>query len=68
MEIVLERGQRVAVEGYGGRRATLRVWMDRGRGVTLCSEEGYWRLLAGDKEPALVGFPKVDIRSVLPTS
>lgn len=63
----LERGQQVSVHGFGGRTATLRVWEDRGRGATLCSEKGYWRLVAGDTDVALVGFPKQDIRSVVPT-
>jgi hypothetical protein len=63
-----ERGQRVIVEGYNGRRAVLRVWDDRGRGVALSTEEGYKRLLAGDSDAPLVGFPRRDIVRVTASS
>lgn len=57
-----ERGERVVIEGHGGRRAILRVWADRGRGLTLSSEDGYRRLLAGDPDAPQVGFPIRDVR------
>ncbi len=57
-----ERGQRVVVEGLDGRQTILRVWEDRGRGLTLSSEGGYERALAGDPEAPLVGFPRRDVR------
>ncbi len=43
-----QRGDRVVVEGYAGRRAILTVWEDRGRGIALSTDKGYQRLLAGD--------------------
>lgn len=57
-----ERGELVLVEGHGGRRAVLRVWEDRGRGLTLSSDEGYQRLLADDPDAPQVGFPRRDVR------
>jgi hypothetical protein len=57
-----KRGDRVRVEGYGGRAAVLRVWEDFGRGVSLCSEEGYERILQGGSDVAVVGFPRVDVK------
>jgi hypothetical protein len=57
-----QRGDEVIVEGYGGRRAVLTVWEDRGRGVTLSSAEGYARLVAGDLDAPLVGFPRQDVK------
>ena len=57
-----QQGDRVEVEGLGGRRAVLRVWQDHGHGLTLSSEAGYVRALAGDPDAPLVGFPKRDVR------
>ncbi len=57
-----QRGDRVVVEGFGGRRAVLRVWEDRGRGLCLSSEAGYQRALAGDEGAPLVGYPRRDIK------
>lgn len=59
-----DRGQRVVVRGLGDREVVLRVWEDRGRGVTLSSESGYQRALAGDPDAPLVGFPRSDVRGV----
>lgn len=56
-----DRGEEVVVEGHGGRRAVLTVWEDRGAGLSLSSPGGYLRLLAGDVEAPLVGFPKGDV-------
>jgi hypothetical protein len=61
------RGDRVRVEGYGGRAAVLLVWEDFGRGVALCSEEGYQRLLEGAEAP-VVGFPRSDIKGLVADS
>lgn len=57
------KGQRVNVEGYKGRKATLRVWEDRGHGLVLCSEAGYARAAQGG-EVVGVGFPMSDIRGL----
>lgn len=57
-----ERGDRVIVIGRGGRRAVLTVWQDLGRGLSLSTDDGYRRLLAGDSEAPLVGFPRRDVR------
>jgi len=56
-----KRGDRVLVEGYGGKTAVLRVWEVRGRGLLLCSEAGFSRAAEGE-EVVAVGFPMVDIR------
>lgn len=56
-----ERGEQVIVEGFGGRRAVLTVWEDRGRGMALSTPDGYARLLAGEDAP-IVGFPRGDVR------
>lgn len=58
-----QRGERVMVEGHGGRKATLVVWEDRGRGLALTSERGYRQLLHGDPDAPIVGFPLRDIKS-----
>ena len=60
-----ERGDRVRVEGFGGQTATLRVWEELGRGLVLCSEDGYERLTRGDEAP-LVGFPWSNIKGLVP--
>lgn len=57
-----ERGEQVIVEGFGGRRAVLTVWEDRGRGLALSTADGYARLLAGDIDAPIVGFPRGDVR------
>lgn len=57
-----ERGDLVVVEGFRHRRAVLRVWADKGKGATLCTDAGYQRLLSGAQDVALVGFPKADIK------
>ena len=57
------RGQRVRVEGYKGRKAILRVWEDKGHGLTLCSEAGYARAIEGG-ELVAVGFPMSDVRGL----
>lgn len=62
---MFERGDRVLVEGVGGKRAVLRVWEVRLRGLLLCSESGYERLSAGEDAPA-VGFPMGDILGPAP--
>lgn len=59
------RGDQVLVEGFGGRRAVLRVWETSAGGAQLSSEAGYKRLVAGDRDAPLVGFPASDIRRVL---
>jgi hypothetical protein len=63
------RGDRVVVQGYNGRRAVLRVWEQRGQGIVLSSEAGYFRAIAGDDDAPLVGFPLSDVqRRAEPTS
>lgn len=57
-----QRGDRVIVQGLGGRTAILRVWEDRGSGVVVSSDDGYRRLMAGDDTAPQVGFPAADVR------
>ena len=59
------RGDRVLVRGYKGREAVIRVWETRLGGLVLSSEEGYRRLLKGDRTAPLVGFPARDVDRVL---
>ena len=59
-----QRGDRVLVEGYGGRQAVLRVWEDRGAGLALTSESGFGRLKLGDPDAPIVGYPCGDIRGL----
>ena len=49
------------VEGFGGRRAVLRVWKALRKGYQLCTEEGFHALEAGGTGVPLVGFPSRDI-------
>jgi hypothetical protein len=58
------RGDRVQVEGFGGRTGVLRVWNCFDHGLGLCSEDGYQRLEAGRQAP-VVGFPRADVRGVV---
>ncbi len=55
-----QRGDRVLVEGVGGKRAVLRVWDVRRRGLALCSEAGFAELVQG-RDAAIVGFPQSDV-------
>lgn len=57
-----QRGDYVVVEGHRGRRAVLRVWENRGQGLALSTDDGYRRLLAGDSDAPVVGFPIGDVR------
>ena len=58
-----QRGDRVLVEGFRGKRATLYVWKPLGeQGLVLCTEDGYRRRMAGDEDAPAVGFPMTDIR------
>src|SRR5207253_162243 len=40
---MLERGARITVRAYRGALLERRVWQDAGRGVLVCSEEGFKR-------------------------
>ena len=56
-----EKGDRVQVQGFGGRTAVLRVWEQRERGLVLCSERSYQEALEGG-ELVAVGFPLADVK------
>ncbi len=56
-----KKGDRVRVEGFGGRTAILRVWEERRRGLVLCSEDGYKEAVEGG-ELVAVGFPLTDVK------
>jgi hypothetical protein len=58
------RGDRVLVEGVGGKQAIVRVWEDRGHGIVATSDGGYARLLRGEDAP-LVGFPLMDVKDLV---
>ena len=55
-----KKGDRVIVEGFGGKRAVLRVWEHTAKGVWMCSEEGYQDLISNRDAP-IVGFPHKDV-------
>ncbi len=59
-----ERGDQVLVQGYDGKTAVLRIWESLGRGLLLCTEEGYHRKMSGQEAPA-VGFPLWDVVSLV---
>lgn len=62
---MFNRGDQVEVKGFRGDRAVLRVWEARGdRGLLLCSESGFERLVAGSEAP-LVGYPMSDVVGVV---
>ena len=63
-----QRGDRVLVEGFLGRQAILRVWEDRGEGLSLTSESGFARLESGDQEAPIVGYPCGDVRGLAEAS
>ena len=58
---MFQKGDRVLVEVFGGRRAVLRVWKALRKGYQLCTEEGYRALEEGAAEIPLVGFPSRDV-------
>lgn len=57
----MERGELVRVRVYSGEVVPRRVWQDVGRGVLLCTEDGYERAIKTGREPVCVGFPRDDI-------
>jgi len=57
---MFRKGDRVLVRGAGAKEAVLRVWEVRGRGLVLCSEDGYRRLMAVEDTPR-IGFPLADV-------
>ena len=60
--IPMQKGQKVDVLDFRGRQLSRRVWEDAGRGVLVCTEEGYLDAVQSDDEPPLVGFPKQDVQ------
>ena len=61
---MFSRGDLVQVEGFGGRRAVLRVWSVLDKGLLLCSESSYEQARGGG-ELVAVGFPLSDIKERL---
>jgi len=60
MKPYYERGDRVRVVGFRGKRAVLRVWEDKGHGLLLCSEATF-RQAKNGCEVVAVGFLMSDI-------
>ena len=58
-----KRGDKVNVQGFGGRQAVLYVWEERSTGLMLCTEEGFNSRTHGDPAP-VVGFPYEDIKGL----
>jgi hypothetical protein len=59
----MERGQKVEVTEYGGRRLIRRVVTDKGAIVVVCSEAEYQDAMREKREPESIGFPR---HAVLP--
>lgn len=55
------RGDWVEVRGVQGETGVLRVWESHPHGLTLTSERGFERLLAGDEDAPQVGYPADDV-------
>ena len=58
------RGDRVLVQGMGGKRATLVVWDERRSGLMLCTEKGFQGRIRGEDAP-VVGYPYEDIMGLV---
>ena len=59
------KGDRVEVIGMNNKKATLRVWADKGHGLLLCTDKGYHLGTITGEEPMVVGFPLSDIKKVI---
>ena len=60
----MSRGEIVKVKVLSGENVHRRVWEDAGRGVLLCTEEGYHQALQTGREPVVVGFPREDVQRI----
>ena len=56
------KGEQVEVIGMNNKKATLRVWADKGHGLLLCTDKGYHLGTITGEEPMAVGFPLSDIK------
>jgi hypothetical protein len=61
MKQELQRGQRVRVNAFGGKRPIVIVVEDRENVVLICKPEEYERALAEQRDPITVGFRKDDV-------
>jgi hypothetical protein len=57
----LERGQRVRVNAYGGKKPYVTVVEDRGEVVLICKPSEFERAKAENRDPMMVGFHREDI-------
>jgi len=61
MDLQLQRGQQVIVNAYGGKRPYVTVVEDRGDVVMICKPREFEEAMAGNREPASIGFHKKDV-------
>lgn len=60
----MNRGQRVRVLTKSGQYVPRIVWSDQGKGILICTEEGYIKAQLEEDEPVCVGFPRKDVEEV----
>lgn len=61
MATYLERGTRVIVNAYGGKRPYVIVVEDRGDVVLICKPSEFESATAENRQPMAVGFHREDI-------
>jgi hypothetical protein len=60
----MNRGQKVRVTEYGGRKLVRRVILDRGASVVVCNETEYVTATKEKREPAGIGFPRESVEEM----
>ncbi len=55
------RGNVVIIKDFQGELLIRRVWETTAKRVYITDEEGFRRLVAGDRSIAAIGFPKEDV-------
>lgn len=60
----MDRGDRVIVIDYRGRRLPRVVWENAGKGVWVCTSERYQQALNEECEPNCSAFPMADVSVV----
>jgi hypothetical protein len=60
----MNRGQKVKVTEYGGKKLVRRVVLDRGKSVVVCNETEYIAAIKEEREPAGIGFPRESVEEM----
>jgi hypothetical protein len=61
MSALLERGQRIRVNAYGGKKPYVIVVEDRGDVVLICKPSEFECAKAENRDPMSIGFHREDI-------